>query len=186
MSRAPTGAPWALGGVLLVATLGCSSAPVGTSGPASVASSASTSTTRVSTGTTTTDVGATAPRVVVSAPATAGSAPPAPTATAPATVASPPPATVASGPRMLLVELSSHPNGGWCPLVGVLALLQFSFQAADTYLVLVKNANGDVLASLPPNTTFTLPHMCAQMPVLYQFFPLAADGTVGPPWNFNV
>ena len=183
MSRTPTGAPWALVGVLLMATLGCSSAPAATSGPGSVAGSTSTSTTTAGTATTTTVVGAAAP--VVSTPMPAGSVAPATTAPA-APVASPPPVTVDTGPRMLLVELSSHPNGGWCPIAGVLVFLQFSFQAADTYLVLVKNANGDVLASLPPNTTFTLPHMCAQMPVLYQFFPLAADGTVGPPWNFNV
>lgn len=87
---------------------------------------------------------------------------------------------------MLLVELTSHPSGGWCPLVGPLVLLQFSFQAADAVQVVVKNAAGDLVASLPANSSFTLPHVCAAMPVLYRFYPLGSDGTFGPPWNYNV
>ncbi len=87
---------------------------------------------------------------------------------------------------MLNVQLSSHPNGGACPVVGVFVAIRFTVQSADTYLVLVRNAAGDFLASLPPNTWFTTPHLCSDMPVLYRFYPVAADGTLGPPWNYNV
>ena len=87
---------------------------------------------------------------------------------------------------MLLVELSSHPNGGACPLVGVFAVISFSFQSADAVMVVVRNAAGDFLASLPPNSVFTTPHLCSAMPVLYRFYPINAEAEFGPPWNYNV
>ena len=52
--------------------------------------------------------------------------------------------------------------------------------------VVVRNAAGDLIASLPPNSVLTTPHLCASMPVLYRFYPLGQDGSLGKPWNINV
>ena len=124
------------------------------------------------------------------APSPAPSPSPAPTpAPSPTTqpAATAPSTTAPTGPRMLLVVLASHPNWGACPQPGVQVELTFTWQSAGTEHVAVQRPDGAYLVKHgPAASSITFTHTCAAMPSLYRFIPFTADGTAGPPWNFNV
>ena len=98
----------------------------------------------------------------------------------------PPTTVVLSGPRMLNVRLVSHPTGVVCTQPGLRVELRFGWDSADALYVRVQEPHGGTLLKDASDGLVDTWVTCAQMPSLFRFYPVAADGTEGPPWNFNV
>jgi len=108
-----------------------------------------------------------------------------PSTTVPAATV-PPTTVVLSGPRMLNVRLVSHPTGVVCTQPGLRVELRFGWDSADALYVRVQEPHGGTLLKDASDGLVDTWVTCAQMPSLFRFYPVAADGTEGPPWNFNV